>query len=239
MTTAAVHTVFPPIVPGQVHRWGGAGVLAALRPSHHRAAPLAPLSPAERQAVRALPARRQAERSAGGLLAKGPEGSGGQGRPNRRLRDRRAGHRSPGPAAPARPSSADGAAQWHSRRETLCSPSSSRHRPGHEPAHRHDGTALLLNSLPDHACQWSPRPCRLPWEAAKELARARCPARIHLREGLGPVARMVGWSASAPDSTTGAFGGGVRPVVVEAPAAPRRTAHRAPRWCRRRGAEAG
>ncbi|MFE4263654.1 4'-phosphopantetheinyl transferase family protein [Streptomyces sp. NPDC056883] len=70
MTPAAVHTVFPPIAPGQVHRWGGAGVLVARRPGHHRAVPLAHLSPAERQVVRALPAWRQAEWVAGRLLAK-------------------------------------------------------------------------------------------------------------------------------------------------------------------------
>ncbi|MCJ0874360.1 4'-phosphopantetheinyl transferase superfamily protein [Streptomyces sp. AP-93] len=70
MTPAAVHTVFPPAVPGQIHRWGGAGVLVARRPDLHRAVSLAPLSPAERQVVRALPAWRQAEWAAGRLLAK-------------------------------------------------------------------------------------------------------------------------------------------------------------------------
>lgn len=70
MTPAAVHTVFPPIEPGQVHRWGGAGVLVTRRPALHPAVSLASLSPAEQQLARALPAWRQAEWAAGRLLAK-------------------------------------------------------------------------------------------------------------------------------------------------------------------------
>lgn len=60
-------SVFQPIVPGQVHRWGGAGLLVARRAGLH---PAVPLSPAERRVVRALPAWRQAEWAAGRLLAK-------------------------------------------------------------------------------------------------------------------------------------------------------------------------
>lgn len=66
---AAVHTCFPPIAPGHVHRWGGAAVAVARRSGPHRdREPL--LSPAERRLVRELPARRRAEWVAGRLLAK-------------------------------------------------------------------------------------------------------------------------------------------------------------------------
>lgn len=67
MSPAAVHTAFPSIAPGHVHRWGGARVIVARR-TDLRQAP--PLSPAERRVVQALPAWRQAEWVAGRLLAK-------------------------------------------------------------------------------------------------------------------------------------------------------------------------
>ncbi|MFG2874160.1 4'-phosphopantetheinyl transferase family protein [Streptomyces sp. NPDC048337] len=60
-------TVFPSIAPGRVHRWGGAALIVARRRDLHRA-PV--LSPAEERVVRALPAWRQAEWTAGRLLAK-------------------------------------------------------------------------------------------------------------------------------------------------------------------------
>lgn len=63
----SVHTAFPPIAPGHVHRWGGARLVVARRTGLRRA-PV--LSPAERCVVRALPAWRQAEWVAGRLLAK-------------------------------------------------------------------------------------------------------------------------------------------------------------------------
>ncbi|MCX5149072.1 4'-phosphopantetheinyl transferase superfamily protein [Streptomyces sp. NBC_00320] len=68
-------TTFPPITPGHVHRWGGAGLVVAHRPGRGRAAPVSPvlpphLSPAERRVVHALPARRRAEWVAGRVLAK-------------------------------------------------------------------------------------------------------------------------------------------------------------------------
>ncbi|MET9857469.1 4'-phosphopantetheinyl transferase superfamily protein [Streptomyces sp. NPDC006450] len=63
-----MHAVaFPPIAPGRLHRWGGAVLLAARRGDLGRA-PF--LSPAERRVVHALPAWRQAEWTAGRLLAK-------------------------------------------------------------------------------------------------------------------------------------------------------------------------
>ncbi|MBW5485118.1 4'-phosphopantetheinyl transferase family protein [Streptomyces bambusae] len=60
-------TTFRSIAPGPVHRWGGAGLVVARRADLHRE-PL--LSPAERRVVQALPAWRQAEWTAGRLLAK-------------------------------------------------------------------------------------------------------------------------------------------------------------------------
>ncbi|MCY0926343.1 4'-phosphopantetheinyl transferase superfamily protein [Streptomyces sp. H27-H1] len=65
---AAEPAGFPAIGPGRVHRWGGAGLLVARRLDLHRAPP--PLSSAERRVVHALPAWRQAEWTAGRLLAK-------------------------------------------------------------------------------------------------------------------------------------------------------------------------
>ncbi|MEU7599802.1 4'-phosphopantetheinyl transferase superfamily protein [Streptomyces sp. NPDC040724] len=67
MHTPVVGPLFPPIAPGRVHRWGGARLLVA-RFADLRQAPF--LSPAEQQVVRALPARRRAEWTAGRLLAK-------------------------------------------------------------------------------------------------------------------------------------------------------------------------
>lgn len=58
---------FPPLAPGHVHRWGGAVLLVARRGDLGRS-PF--LSPAERRVVLALPAWRQAEWTAGRLLAK-------------------------------------------------------------------------------------------------------------------------------------------------------------------------
>lgn len=60
-------TTFRPIAPDRIHRWGGAGLVVARRCDLHRA-PL--LSPAEQRVVRSLPAWRQAEWTAGRLLAK-------------------------------------------------------------------------------------------------------------------------------------------------------------------------
>ncbi|MFJ4777635.1 4'-phosphopantetheinyl transferase family protein [Streptomyces sp. NPDC088762] len=60
-------TMFRPIAPGPVHRWGGAALIVARRPDLH-GTPV--LSPAEQRVVRALPAWRQAEWAAGRLLAK-------------------------------------------------------------------------------------------------------------------------------------------------------------------------
>lgn len=62
-----MHTTFRSIAPGQIHRWGGAGLIVARRPDLHQA-PL--LSPAEQRVVHSLPAWRQAEWLAGRLLAK-------------------------------------------------------------------------------------------------------------------------------------------------------------------------
>ncbi|MEV7617190.1 4'-phosphopantetheinyl transferase superfamily protein [Streptomyces sp. NPDC089799] len=59
--------MFPPVEPGRIHRWGGAGIVVAERPGPHRAPPL---SPAEQHLLRALPAWRQAEWTAGRALAK-------------------------------------------------------------------------------------------------------------------------------------------------------------------------
>ncbi|MEV7521844.1 4'-phosphopantetheinyl transferase superfamily protein [Streptomyces sp. NPDC091371] len=67
MDTAVMHTAFRPIAPGEVHRWGGAALLAARR-SDLRTAP--PLSPAELRVARALPDRRRADWLAGRLLVK-------------------------------------------------------------------------------------------------------------------------------------------------------------------------
>ncbi|MFZ3496009.1 4'-phosphopantetheinyl transferase family protein [Streptomyces sp. 5.8] len=58
---------FPPLAPGHVHRWGGAVLLVARRDAPARD-PF--LSPAERRVLHALPAWRQAEWTAGRLLAK-------------------------------------------------------------------------------------------------------------------------------------------------------------------------
>ncbi|MFC9294551.1 4'-phosphopantetheinyl transferase family protein [Streptomyces sp. NPDC057011] len=60
-------TVFPPIAPGLIHRWGAAALIVARRSDLHRA-PV--LSPAEQRVAHALPARRRAEWAAGRLLAK-------------------------------------------------------------------------------------------------------------------------------------------------------------------------
>lgn len=61
-------TVFRPLVPGRLHRWGGAGLLVARRPDlTHQ--PLC-LSAAEQRVARALPAWRRSEWMAGRLLAK-------------------------------------------------------------------------------------------------------------------------------------------------------------------------
>ncbi|MFI8391062.1 4'-phosphopantetheinyl transferase family protein [Streptomyces sp. NPDC085540] len=65
--TAAVDAVFRRIAAGRVHRWGGALLIVA-RVRELRQVP--PLSPAERRVVRALPTWRQAEWTAGRLLAK-------------------------------------------------------------------------------------------------------------------------------------------------------------------------
>ncbi|MEV0416400.1 4'-phosphopantetheinyl transferase superfamily protein [Streptomyces sp. NPDC050448] len=66
-----MYTTFPPITPGHIHRWGGAGLIVARRPDLRQAPLRSPLlSPAERHAVHALPARRRAEWLAGRLLAK-------------------------------------------------------------------------------------------------------------------------------------------------------------------------
>ncbi|MCX5015989.1 4'-phosphopantetheinyl transferase superfamily protein [Streptomyces sp. NBC_00555] len=70
MSPAAVHTAFPSIAPGHVHRWGGARVIVARRTDLGQAGQAPPLSPAERRVVRALPAWRQAEWVAARLLAK-------------------------------------------------------------------------------------------------------------------------------------------------------------------------
>lgn len=60
-------TVFPPIAPGRIHRWGGAALIVARRPG----LPPGPvLSAAEGRVIRGLPAWRQAEWAAGRLLAK-------------------------------------------------------------------------------------------------------------------------------------------------------------------------
>ncbi|MFB6576013.1 4'-phosphopantetheinyl transferase family protein [Streptomyces sp. NPDC056402] len=67
MTAAAVDVAFRPIAAGRVHRWGGALLIVA-RARELRQVP--PLSPAERRVVRALPTWRQAEWTAGRLLAK-------------------------------------------------------------------------------------------------------------------------------------------------------------------------
>ncbi|MGW6705916.1 4'-phosphopantetheinyl transferase family protein [Streptomyces sp. NPDC054956] len=60
-------TTIPSIAPGRIHRWGGAALIVARR---HGLRPAPVLSPAEQRVVRALPAWRQAEWSAGRLLAK-------------------------------------------------------------------------------------------------------------------------------------------------------------------------
>ncbi|MFB7267514.1 4'-phosphopantetheinyl transferase family protein [Streptomyces nojiriensis] len=65
--TATVDAVFRPVAPGRVHRWGGARLIVA-RARELRRVP--PLSPAERRVLGALPAWRQAEWTAGRLLAK-------------------------------------------------------------------------------------------------------------------------------------------------------------------------
>ncbi|WP_033225106.1 4'-phosphopantetheinyl transferase family protein [Streptomyces virginiae] len=67
MTATAVDAGFPAIAPGRVHRWGGARLIVA-RAGDLRQVPA--LSPAERRVLRALPAWRQAEWTAGRLLAK-------------------------------------------------------------------------------------------------------------------------------------------------------------------------
>ncbi|WKD35954.1 4'-phosphopantetheinyl transferase family protein [Streptomyces xanthophaeus] len=67
MTAAAVDAGFRPIAPGRVHRWGGARLIVA-RAGELRQVP--PLSPAERRLVRGMRAWRQAEWTAGRLLAK-------------------------------------------------------------------------------------------------------------------------------------------------------------------------
>lgn len=67
MTPAATTPAFPSIAAGHVHRWGGAGLIVARR-SELRRAPV--LSPAEQRVLHALPAWRQAEWTAGRLLAK-------------------------------------------------------------------------------------------------------------------------------------------------------------------------
>ncbi|MEV7559105.1 4'-phosphopantetheinyl transferase superfamily protein [Streptomyces sp. NPDC089795] len=67
MTAAVVAAGFRAIAPGRVHRWGGARLIVA------RARDLGQvpaLSPAERRVLRALPAWRRAEWTAGRLLAK-------------------------------------------------------------------------------------------------------------------------------------------------------------------------
>lgn len=65
--TAAVDAALPPITAGRVHRWGGARLIVA-RAHELRRAPQ--LSPAERRVLGSLPAWRQAEWTAGRLLAK-------------------------------------------------------------------------------------------------------------------------------------------------------------------------
>ncbi|MFF4425477.1 4'-phosphopantetheinyl transferase family protein [Streptomyces sp. NPDC001549] len=65
--TAAVDAVFRPIVPGRVHRWGGARLIVARA---HELRQVPPLSPSERRVLRELRAWRQAEWTAGRLLAK-------------------------------------------------------------------------------------------------------------------------------------------------------------------------
>ncbi|MEW1634162.1 4'-phosphopantetheinyl transferase superfamily protein [Streptomyces sp. NPDC093801] len=61
-------TLFRPLVPGRVHRWGGAGLLVARRPDLTHL-PLC-LSAAEQRVARALPAWRRSGWMAGRLLAK-------------------------------------------------------------------------------------------------------------------------------------------------------------------------
>ncbi|MFD5408336.1 4'-phosphopantetheinyl transferase family protein [Streptomyces nojiriensis] len=65
--TTAVDAVFRPIAAGRVHRWGGARLIVAPARELRR---VPPLSPAERRVLGALPAWRQAEWTAGRLLAK-------------------------------------------------------------------------------------------------------------------------------------------------------------------------
>ncbi|MFD0380809.1 4'-phosphopantetheinyl transferase family protein [Streptomyces sp. NPDC059525] len=61
-------TVFRPLEPGRVHRWGGAGLIVARRCDLTHL-PLC-LSPAEQRVAGALPAWRRSEWMAGRLLAK-------------------------------------------------------------------------------------------------------------------------------------------------------------------------
>ncbi|MGW7329424.1 4'-phosphopantetheinyl transferase family protein [Streptomyces sp. NPDC054840] len=67
MTAAAVDAGFRAIASGRVHRWGGARLVFARACDLGR---VPPLSAAERRVLRALPAWRQAEWTAGRLLAK-------------------------------------------------------------------------------------------------------------------------------------------------------------------------
>lgn len=60
-------SLFPPIAPGDPHRWGGA-LLAVV--GRGELPPRGRLSPAERRVADALPARRRAEWTAGRLLSK-------------------------------------------------------------------------------------------------------------------------------------------------------------------------
>jgi phosphopantetheinyl transferase len=64
-----MQTTFEAIAPGQVHRWGGAGLVVARRADFHQA-PAPPLSPAEQRVLHGLPAWRRTEWVAGRLLAK-------------------------------------------------------------------------------------------------------------------------------------------------------------------------
>ncbi|WP_030767567.1 MULTISPECIES: 4'-phosphopantetheinyl transferase family protein [unclassified Streptomyces] len=64
--TAVVAAGFRTIAPGQVHRWGGARLIVA---SARDLGQVPRLSPAERRVLRALPAWRRAEWTAGRFLA--------------------------------------------------------------------------------------------------------------------------------------------------------------------------